>query len=107
MNRTTKRVSARVRDNAVEVLRDEEGKLYSQVRDRNLKEGERYHDLVVIDRQRGRILDADTVRRRAEALADVLGLELVVDLTWPCIAKRGKNDCRCPECADALRARKQ
>lgn len=100
-------MSARVkRDNVVEVLREDDGKIYSQVRDRNLREDTRYHEAVVIDRQRGRLLDADTVRRRAEALADLLELELVVDLSWPCMAKRGRDGCRCPDCADAIRARK-
>ena len=43
------------------------------------------------------------VQRRAEMLAKLMGVELDVDLTWPCIASR-KMACRCPKCIEEGRA---
>lgn len=97
------------RDLVVEVLRDDGGKLYSQIRDRNLVsergKTERYHRAVVIDRQRGRHMDADTVQNRAESMSILTGFPLVVNLDWPCMANKGFDGCRCPECVKKIHAR--
>ena len=57
----------------------------------------------VVDRAKGRMMDAQTVQRRAEMLAKLMGVELDIDLTWPCIASR-KMSCRCPKCIEEGRA---
>lgn len=96
-------MAKRVRKIQVEVRRDgTNGYLYSQVADVNgsshymRKDGETY--MVVVDRQRGRMLDSETVIHRARALANVLGVPYVEELEWPCISTQGMNGCRCPEC---------
>lgn len=80
----------------VEILRDSEGKVYSQIRH---ADEQRYYHGVVIDREKGKQFSEDTVTRRATALAALLGLELLTDLRWPCSALEGGNRCRCPECS--------
>lgn len=89
----------------VEVLRDGfTGRIYSQVIDDNVRPPhERESDeiqLVVIDRENGRQYDHDTVTRRAQAVASLLGLPYRENLVWPCIAVRGHRDCRCPTCVE-------
>lgn len=97
-------------DLAVEVRRESiDGHVYSQIRDRS-RDGYRGDPgepavLVVIDRQKGRGLDADTVERRAEALAELIGLPFDLDLSWPCAAEKGWP-CRCPQCVDVTLRRK-
>lgn len=86
----------------VEVRRESlDGKVYSQVRDRNrdpwAEPGVTW--CVVIDRQRGPMMDADTVENRARSLAELTGLPFDIDLTWPCAAERGLK-CRCPRCTN-------
>lgn len=98
------------RDIAVEVRRDYDGRLYSQVVDRVARqksedrrsgrgEASRAPHTVVIDRQRGRLLDSETVLNRAQGVAEVLGCDYDEDLFWPCRARNGLYErCACPEC---------
>jgi len=97
-----------VRENqrlVVEVRREAfDGHVYSQVRD-TARDYLRYDlDLppvyIVIDRQKGRGLDSDTVIHRAEALAELMGIPIDIDLTWA--AEKGLN-CRCPKCVNITR----
>jgi hypothetical protein len=110
-------VSGRRRDIVVEVRRDFDGRLYSQVVDRiekaRYESGQRRRGkelptfCVVVDRQRGRLLDSETVLNRAGALAEVLGVQLDEDLFWPCRARQGytQQTCSCPACAERTNAR--
>lgn len=99
-------VEQKPRDIRVIVRRDTDGQIFSEVIDRakvlNLYTRDVY-DGVVIDRARGRMMDARAVQLRAEHLAKLLGVELDVDLTWPCAADR-KLPCRCPKCIESGRA---
>lgn len=88
----------------VEVRREAyDGHVFSQVRNRARDlydyEPEFPPVTIVIDRQKGRGLDQDTVTHRAEALAFLLGIPFEVDLSWPCAAEKGLP-CRCPKCVD-------
>jgi hypothetical protein len=110
-------VSSRRRDIAVEVRRDFDGRLYSQVVDRiekaRYESGDRSRGkefptfLLVVDRQRGRLLDSETVLNRAASLAEVLGCPLDEDLFWPCRARQGytQQTCSCPACAQRTNER--
>jgi hypothetical protein len=102
-------VKKRTRKLRVEVRRDgNDGHLYSDLVDLNRpdaysrKDGETY--AMVVDRQKGRMLDAETVKSRATMLANLLGVEYFEDLEWPCIASQGRNQCRCPECVKQPKA---
>lgn len=86
---------------AIEVRRDYDGKVFSQIVDVNeriKKNG--YGGSVVIDRQNGRMHDFDSVLNRAKAISELTALPYVEDLTWPCKAERGYKDCACPKCAE-------
>jgi hypothetical protein len=113
---TKKEINERVKkirseqDLVIEVRRESiDGHVYSQIRDRSR---DRYRGepgepptCVVIDRQKGRGLDAETVERRAEALAELTGLPFDLDLAWPCAAEKGWP-CRCPKCVDTTLRRR-
>lgn len=93
------------KDLVVEVRRDYQGVVFSQVRDRNRDTYRRLDDnsspLVVIDRSSGRgPLSPDAVEHRAEALAGLLGFPYDLDLSWPCGAEIGLHNCRCPKCVN-------
>lgn len=96
-------------DCVIEVLRDLDGKVFSQIRDRNQPPDRSIYlsRAVVIDRQRGRGMDQDTVLSRAQSLAGVTGLPFEEDLTWPCKADRGLPDCTCPRCVAKIEERKR
>lgn len=112
-------MTARRREIVVKVRRDFDGRLYSQVVDRvekaRYESGARRRgkDLptfcVVVDRQRGRLLDSETVLNRAQALAEVLGVTCDEDLFWPCRARQGytQQTCSCPACAEQTNAREE
>lgn len=95
------------RDLCVEVRRESDGKIYSRILDRAVQSpadltrvGERIR-FVVMDRANRRgPLDHETVLHRAQYVAELLGVEYVEDLTWPCSASRGFGDCACPRCAE-------
>ena len=103
----TKKTAAQTPDICVMVLRELDGQIYSEVVDKNkpsiLYSGATVYKGIVIDRAKGRGLDGRTVQSRAKTLADLLGVELVIDLTWPCDAAR-KLPCRCPKCVEEGRA---
>jgi hypothetical protein len=84
----------------VRVMRDVDGRIYSEVRKGGVSESGAIN-AVCIDRQRGKGMDEDTVRRRAKALAGILGLPLIEDTAWRCQAIQARRDCRCPECLEA------
>jgi hypothetical protein len=98
------------RDLVVEIRRDYDGRLYSQVVDRIEKKryesGASRRDMtfpthtLVVDRQKGKLLDAETVQNRAASLAEVIGCPLEEDLFWPCRAREGLGYCSCPDCAN-------
>jgi hypothetical protein len=100
MNAQDKLVKRHARDDrVVEVLRDSDGKLYSQVREHPAG---RMTNGVVIDRQHGygkKGYGEDFVKNRAQALAKLLEIEYVEDLRWPCRALELTGECRCPECS--------
>lgn len=105
-------MSARKPDLCVEVRRDLDGKVYSRVLDRNVPspygDMTRVEDIpryVVVDRANGRQMDVETVQNRASYLAELLRVEFVEDLTWPCKAEQGYKDCHCPKCAGKANAR--
>lgn len=83
------------KDRVIEVLRDTEGRLYSQVRQHP---PQRYSGAVVIDRQHGRQQDENFVKNRARAIAALLELEYIEDLRWPCRALDYGGECHCPDC---------
>lgn len=85
------------RNLVLEVLRDYDGRLFSQIRSTVPKKYGTY-DSVVIDRQRGRQFDPETIISRARSLAKLTGLPYEENLAWPCKAERGYADCRCPRC---------
>lgn len=98
------------RDLVVEVRRDYDGRLYSQVVDRVAKaayeqrrtlrgRGDFPTHTLVVDRQKGKLLDAETVQNRAAGLAEVIGCPYEEDLFWPCRAREGHGYCSCPDCA--------
>jgi hypothetical protein len=93
-------------DLCVEVRRENDRVIYSRVLDRAIQTNadltrvdgvQRY---VVIDRARGRMMDSETVKRRAQYLAELLCVPYVEDLNWPCSAARGFDRCQCPACAE-------
>ena len=87
----------------VQLAREFDGSIYSRVVDKaniNHWSGEPYE--LVIDRKT-RILDARVIKRRAEVLAEMLGVPFEEDLRWPCQAPR-KMACRCPKCVEEGRA---
>lgn len=88
-------MKAKEKDIIVEVLRDYDGTIYSQVVDNNLPI--RTPRTLVVDRQKGRGLDIHTIKHRAKLLADLLGVDYKEDFTWHCVAIE-KRPCRCPEC---------
>lgn len=76
---------------------DVDGKLFSEVRHREPVLGQ----AVVIDRGGRRMMDPDTLKRRAQALAELLGLEYIEDMTWHCVAmKKIAGQCFCPKCQE-------
>lgn len=82
------------------VRRDSIGSVFSEVVDmNNLSIWTGDPQGVVIDRVRGRTLTIDTVKRRAEMLAKLLGVSVDEDLSWPCVAHR-KMACHCPKCIE-------
>lgn len=88
------------RDLVVIVHRDQLGQIFSEVIDKNQKVigySTEWYRGVVIDRAKGRSMDAKTVQTRAKSLADLIGAPLEIDLTWPCAADR-KLPCHCPKC---------
>lgn len=91
-------------DIAIQVRRDHDGKVYSQVIDLSLDpHDKRVIDRemvvrVVIDRQKGAGMDSDTVISRAKAVATCLRVNYDEDLHWPCKAVEGYRDCQCPRC---------
>lgn len=87
------------KDLAVLVRRDYTGFVFSEVRDRGAPEPKRYlGSAIVIDRQRGRQFDSDTIISRAQSLAELLGLPYDEDLTQQCGAEMGFINCNCPRC---------
>lgn len=88
------------RELRVLLRRDSLGQVFSEVVDMNNPHrwtGE--PSGVVIDRVRGRQLSIETVKMRAQSLADLLAVPLDEDLAWPCVAHR-KQPCRCPRCIE-------
>jgi hypothetical protein len=83
----------------VEVRRGNDGKLYSQIRDELVREYDEPTP-IVIDRQRGRQYDQDTVLTRAKGLAKLLEVPLRDYPEIPCIANRGFVQCMCPKCVN-------
>lgn len=91
------------REIVVQVAREFDGALYSRVinkADVNHWNGEPAE--IVIDRKT-RVLDQRIIRRRAELLAQMIGVPFEEDLRWPCSANR-KIACRCPKCIEEGRA---
>lgn len=87
----------------VQTAREFDGAVYSRIvnkADINAWNGQPSE--IVIDRKT-RVLDARVIRRRAELLAQMLGVPFEEDLTWPCVANK-KMACRCPECIKEGRA---
>lgn len=109
MPREIKQKAKIVYDIAVEVRRDYDGKTFSAIINRAIPAPQsreyRYAahgDLtrsVVVDRQRGRGMDMDTLISRARAVVHLLGAEYDEDLHWPCAALNGALECHCPRCA--------
>ncbi len=95
----------------IEIRRESgDGQVYSQIRDINAppygatligtgKNARWVTHAVVIDRAKGRMLDAETIQARACALAELLDLPFDIDLTWSCAALKGMP-CRCPRCVN-------
>ena len=82
------------------IRRDSMGGVFSEVVDmRNLSIWTGEPQGVVVDRVKGRSLTIDTVKRRAEMLAKLLGVAVDEDLSWPCVAHR-KMPCHCPKCIE-------
>jgi hypothetical protein len=81
----------------VECRRDNDGHVYSQVRDESVA-GYDEPRPIVFDRQRGRMLGPDTIAFRAKALASLIGVPFKDYPEIPCISKTGLRDCRCPDC---------
>lgn len=86
------------RNLVIEVLREYDGKVYSQLRNPVADKHGR-HEAVVVDRQRGRFFDQDTIISRAHSLAKLTGYPYNEDLSWPCGADKGWGQCNCPKCA--------
>jgi hypothetical protein len=87
----------------VQVAREFDGSIYSRVidkADRQPWNGEPHE--ITIDRK-SRVLDSKVIRRRAEMLAQMLGVPFEEDLRWPCSAST-KLACRCPKCIEEGRA---
>jgi len=55
-------------------------------------------DGIVIDRQKGRMLDENTVVSRAKRLAEIVGCGIDIDLSYCCVAWKKINSCTCPKC---------
>lgn len=94
---------------AVLVRREEDGKVYSEIRDR-ARDPHLYRSgdpmvthAVTIDRQRGRGLDMETVCNRAKYLSELLDIPYDEDLTQVCLARRGLF-CTCPDCVAKTKA---
>lgn len=85
----------------VEVLREPDGQIYSQIRRGPVVNRTLY--AVVVDRARGKGLDNETVIHRAKALADLLGIAYLEDFEWKCVRLR-KLNCKCPDCVAKGRA---
>lgn len=85
----------------VECVRDWDGQIFSQVRVD--PEPPKNGGSIVIDRAKGRQMDAKTIKNRAQSLAKLLGLPFKEDYTWHCKAMQ-KLACRCPECVKEGRA---
>lgn len=90
-------------DLVVLVRRDYSGSIYSEVVDRSRPNGLYGEPIGVVIDRKSRMLDTDTIKRRAELLAELLGISTDIDLTWRCGAKR-KMRCLCPECLKDGRA---
>lgn len=90
------------KDNAVLVRRDPDGKVFSEIRDRNAQDRGRYlGNAVVIDRQKGNGKTEDTVISRAQTLAALLGLPYDEDLRQQCRAEMGwVGICNCERCIE-------
>lgn len=95
------------KDLAVLVRREDNGKVYSEIRDRAgdpylYREGDPIRTIAVtIDRQ-GR-LDMETVCNRAKYIAELLGLPYDENLSQVCLARRGIF-CTCPDCVAKTKA---
>lgn len=87
---------------AVLVRRDLDGQVFSEVVDRNRPTPWPNRFVGVVIDRRSRMMDVDTITRRAESLAQLIGAELDVDLSWQCRANQ-KLRCRCPDCIKAGR----
>ena len=88
------------RELVVAVMRESiDGQVYSAVRPwprREMENGQ----VFVVDRQKGRGLDTNTVISRAKSLALLLDVRYVEDLRWHCVADQLRA-CRCPVCVGA------
>lgn len=97
-------MTEKIRDISVIVRRDSFGVVYSEIINRaEIDYRGEVSSGIVIDRQKGRGIDSNTVIRRAQSLANLLGAPYDEDLTWPCVAIK-KLACRCPECIKTGRA---
>jgi hypothetical protein len=97
------------KDLAVLVRREDDGKVFSEIRDRTgdprlYRGGDPVKTFAVtIDRQRGRGLDMETICNRAKYLAELLDLPYDENLTQVCLARRGLF-CTCPDCVAKTKA---
>ena len=91
---------APVKDIRMLVRRDPEGYVFSEIRDMNAEDRVRYlGHAVVIDRQRGRAMDSETVINRAQSLSKLLDIPYDEDLTQQCKRDMGFiGACGCPRC---------
>ncbi len=103
-------MAVRKRDLAVIVRREDDGKVFSEIRDRSAdpfltRQGGMIYS-VTIDRQRGRGLDMDTICNRARYLSELIGIPYEEDLRHICLATKGLF-CTCPDCiAETKKGRK-
>ena len=95
------------KDLAIVVRREDDGKVFSEIRDRNadpyLSRADGVTIAVTIDRQRGRGLDLDTICNRARYLSELLDLPYEEDLRHICLAAKG-SFCTCPDCITRTKA---
>lgn len=96
------------KDLRVLVRRDPDGKVFSEVRDLNASPDIRRYvgAAVVIDRQRGTGMNADSVLSRAETLAQLLDIPYDEDMTQQCRVDLGWTGiCNCERCVEKRDAR--
>lgn len=84
-------------DYRVLVRRGPDGAAYSEVVDMARPVGMYGEPLGVVIDRKSRMLDTNVIKRRAQSLAELLGIPCDIDLEWKCVARR-KMICRCPEC---------